>query len=132
MFRVPEESRITVGTLASPPAVLYGAFMLPSPESGWWLFCIACDAEGHPDVPGSVDWEHVSVSARSARQRRTRTPSWREMAFIKDVFWQDEDVVVQFHPRRSEYVNQHPNVLHLWRYMRAAFPTPASHLVGQL
>lgn len=54
------------------------------------------------------------------------------MAFVKDTFWSDEDVVVQFHPRASEYVNQHPHVLHLWRYTLADIPTPPPHLVGNL
>lgn len=54
-------------------------------------------------------WEHVSVSLPD------RTPTWREMCFIKSLFWDPEDIVVQIHPRASEYVNAHPNCLHLWR-----------------
>lgn len=64
-------------------------------------------------------WEHVSVSLK------TRTPSWEEMCMIKDLFWGDEDEVVQFHPKRSEYVNVHPYALHMWRIVDRDFPSPA-------
>lgn len=54
-------------------------------------------------------WEHVSVSFRS------RTPTWEEMAEVKDMFFRREETVLQFHPEEAEYVNDHPNCLHLWR-----------------
>jgi hypothetical protein len=69
-------------------------------------------------------WEHVSVSLP------TRCPTWEEMAYIKGVFWGDGDCVVQFHPSRSEYVNNHPCCLHLWRAIDAVMPLPPSLLVG--
>jgi hypothetical protein len=52
------------------------------------------------------------------------------MTFVKRLCWDGEDVVVQFHPRESEYVNCHPHVLHLWRHTTKAFPTPPAILVG--
>jgi hypothetical protein len=52
------------------------------------------------------------------------------MVFIKGLFWDDDDVVMQLHPKRSEYVNQHPHTLHLWRPMTATIPTPPASLVG--
>lgn len=61
---------------------------------------------------------------------RMRTPSWKEMAYVKRLCWDSEDVVVQYHPRESEYVNYHPHVLHLWRYRLQDFPTPPAMLVG--
>jgi len=54
-------------------------------------------------------WEHVSVSLPG------RPPFWDEMHFIKDMFFDGEDVVYQLHPKKSEYVNLHPNCLHLWK-----------------
>lgn len=63
-------------------------------------------------------WEHVSVSLKN------RTPNWKEMCFIKDLFWDDEETVIQFHPPKSEYVNQHPNCLHLWRKTGQNLETP--------
>jgi hypothetical protein len=98
-----------------------GAFRLPSPEPGWRLAIIASDGEG---------WEHVSVHAFRGRDEVTvRTPTWREMAFVKGEFWDAEDVVVQFYPRASEYVNNHPNTLHWWRPIGVDLPTPPRDLV---
>lgn len=69
-------------------------------------------------------WEHVSVSTRR------RVPNWQEMSFVKRLFWEPEECVVQFHPPESTYVNNHPHVLHLWRHESLQFPLPPSILVG--
>jgi len=138
MMHVPEPSRITpldhpvLGTDSSMGN--NGAFQLPSPESGWTLFLICSDGndEDAKDFPGLDAWEHVSVSARIVDKLRTRIPTWKEMCFVKDLCWDAEDVVVQFHPRASEYVNNHPHVLHMWRWKQGEFPTPPSIAVGTL
>lgn len=69
-------------------------------------------------------WDHVSVSTR------VRCPTWEEMCKVKALFFEDEDVVVQYHPRASEYRNVHPYCLHLWRCQYAEFPTPEPSMVG--
>ena len=68
-------------------------------------------------MPDAQAWEHVSVHAR--RRLQSRIPTWREMCHVKDLFWDPDDLVLQFHPRRADYVNQHEHVLHLWRYRLA-------------
>ena len=58
--------------------------------------------------------EHVSVSPWN----RNRTPTWKDMCTIKDIFFYPEEMVVQIHPAESRYlhgVNGLTNVLHLWR-----------------
>ncbi len=75
-----------------------------------------------------VPWEHVSVHCYVGK--RQFTPTWREMCAVKDIFWDAEDVVVQFHPRESEYVNNHANTLHLWRPVGIEIPTPPASTVG--
>lgn len=57
-------------------------------------------------------WEHVSVSCED------RCPTWDEMCAVKNIFWEDHECVVQFHPPKSDYINCHPFVLHLWRPTR--------------
>jgi len=52
------------------------------------------------------------------------------MSFVKDLFWDEDECVVQFHPPRSEYVNNHASCLHLWRNKHQQFPLPPSILVG--
>jgi len=58
-------------------------------------------------------WDHVSVSPCS--QKRTVCPTWEEMSAIKDMFFEPEEAVVEYHPPKSEYVSNHPYCLHLWR-----------------
>ncbi len=52
------------------------------------------------------------------------------MCFIKDLFWDEDDVVVQYHPAKSDYVNNHQYTLHLWRPTEGEMPTPPSIMVG--
>lgn len=72
-----------------------------------------------------MGWEHVSVSIN-----RSRTPSWEQMCIVKDLFWDKEDTVIQYHPPESKYVNCHPFVLHLWRPLDFEIPVPDTILVG--
>lgn len=71
-------------------------------------------------------WEHVSVSMPH------RCPTWAEMCFVKKLFWEPEDCVVQYHPPQSNYVNVHPYCLHLWRALDSQMPTPPHWMVGPL
>ena len=122
-FHVPELSRLHQGPLASDfTDGNNGAFALSSPHPGRVLFCIASDGEG---------WEHVSTRAVTSNDR-SHTPTWDEMCYVKRLFWDDEDAVVQYHPPRSMYVNFHPNVLHLWRPVGLSVPIPPPELVGPL
>ena len=56
-----------------------------------------------------MGWEHVSIELCAKR-----LPTWDEMCFIKELFWDDEEEVVQIHPKKSHYVNI-TEALHLWR-----------------
>ncbi len=73
---------------------------------------------------GLEPWEHVSVSTA------TRCPTWDEMCRIKDLFWSEDETVLQFHPPKSEYVNNHAFCLHLWKPCGLVVPLPPSILVG--
>lgn len=101
MFKVPERYRVKLGQLKSDESDgNNGVFIVKHPQMERALRTIASDGMG---------WEHVSVSLPN------RTPTWPEMCFIKDMFWESIDMVVQFHPPKKEYVNCHPYCLHLWR-----------------
>lgn len=145
-FHVPELARDTTHpTLGSTSANgNNGMFRIESPEPGWKLALICSDGTEEPERL-DWQWEHVSVHAYRARQvdvvgllgraesvPKQRTPTWKEMAYVKALCWDEEDVVVQFHPKKSEYVNLHPHVLHLWRSKLHEFPTPPSILVGPM
>lgn len=91
----------------------YGAFYIPFESQV--LKVIASEGNG---------WEHVSVSLKN------RCPNWKEMCFIKDLFWDSEDTVIQYHPPKSQYINNFPYCLHLWRPINEKIPLPPQDLVG--
>lgn len=71
-----------------------------------------------------LGWEHLSVSMPS------KTPSWDQMCKMKDIFWNDDETCVQFHPKKEDYVNNHPHCLHIWKPVNEKLPIPPSILVG--
>lgn len=71
-------------------------------------------------------WEHVSVSPYKSNV----TPSWDDMCRLKDIFFNDDECVVQYHPPKTEYVNNMSNCLHLWRPINVEMPQPPSIMVG--
>lgn len=78
-----------------------------------------------------MDWEHVSVTLKNRwGYQLHRCPTWEEMCFIKELFFEGNEVVMQLHPSEEEYVNNHPYCLHLWKPKSAVIPTPPSELVG--
>lgn len=109
--------RILDGPMASRrDAGNNGAFLLPRPTR-MDLFVIVSDQLG---------WEHVSVSVKGQR----RVPTYEEMCYVKDLFWGEEETVMQLHPPKSVHVNLHKYVLHLWRPTDGKIPLPPTYLVG--
>jgi hypothetical protein len=89
---------------------------LMSPVRNDFIFCICSDGGG---------WDHVSVSLKSRKM-----PNWDEMCFVKGLFFDDSECVLQFHPPKSEYVNNHATCLHLWKKQDFDMPLPDSIMVG--
>ena len=58
-------------------------------------------------------WDHVSVTPKN--QKRTSCPTWEEMSAIKDMFFFPEEECIEYHPKKSRYVNLHKNCLHIWK-----------------
>lgn len=69
-------------------------------------------------------WEHVSVSTES------RCPRWGEMCQIKDLFFEEDEWVIQYHPAKSDYVNVHEFCLHMWRPLNDTLPIPPKWMIG--
>ena len=113
-----EQYRVREGGMGSDPSYRNnGAFMVLCPTTWRKLSIIASDGAG---------WEHVSVEILNMPYN---APTWGEMNFVKELFWQDEEWVVQFHPAKSSYVNCHPGTLHLWRPLNETMPTPPTNMV---
>ena len=91
-----------------------GAFEIPIDNKIFTI--IASDGLG---------WEHVSVSIKNVE----RCPKWNEMCRIKEMFFEDEEQVMQLHPKKSEYINLHNYTLHLWKPKNQLIPTPPLFMV---
>lgn len=117
-FHVPERYRVKIGQFRSNASNgNNGAFFVKGPglKDRTPLKIIASDGVG---------WEHVSVSLPN------RCPSWDEMCFVKSLFWDDEDVVMQLHPAKENWISNHSFCLHLWRPLEATIPLPPNITVG--
>lgn len=118
MFHVPEDFEYQLAPLSSDASFgNNGVFFINRPPKimGNIFTVIASDGMG---------WEHVSVSLTH------RCPTWEEMCYIKHLFWDNTDTVIQYYPPESEYVNNHQYCLHLWRKVGYEFPLPPAILVG--
>lgn len=117
MFQVPEKFRV----LSGPMAELNRAAVGSNNGLFEWgtlkgrIRVIASDGGG---------WEHVSVSFEN------RCPNWGEMCLVKNLFWGEDDLVVQYHPPKKDYVNFAQHCLHLWRPVGIELPAPPSWMVG--
>ena len=110
-----DQFRLMEGRFKSEEGAHEGAFQMPFRSSK--LMIIATHG-------GHDGWEHVSVSLKN------RCPNWEEMSFVKNHFWDPHEAVFQYHPPASEYVNNHPYCLHLWRPVDQQMPIPPSLAVG--
>lgn len=129
MRKLPEQYRSNL--LPAPPAAMNrkaGLFFIPHPTIvGYFYQVIVSDGLG---------WDHVSISMRKEINKRgesigvNRCPTWLEMCFIKDLFFEKHEYAVQFHPPEADYVSHHDYCLHLWRSKDKVIPLPDPILVG--
>lgn len=111
-----EPFRMLTGRMASDASYgNNGCFRFPGARERDLLNVIASDGMG---------WEHVSVSTRG------RCPTWDEMCYVKNLFWDEEEIVIQYHPAKSDYVKTHPYCLHLWKPIDVKLPKPHVWMVG--
>lgn len=115
-----EKLRRNVGPYISSPGDRFGIFLVTKFRTTLHIMvCEACD---------EMPWDHVSVSG--VKSGRGHTPTWDEMCYVKDLFFDEAETVMQLHPPKSEYVNYHNHCLHLWRPLDGNIPHPPSIAVG--
>ncbi len=89
--------------LNGPRGANYGVFEVPyGPPCGKKLILLV-------QISAGCSWDHVSVSLKH------RTPTHEEMEFVRELFFHDNECVMQLSVPRSEHVNVCKNALHLWR-----------------
>lgn len=71
-------------------------------------------------------WDHVSVSVQG------RCATWDEMNWIRGLFFEPEETVIQIHAPASQYVNFHKHTLHLWRSWSQKVELPPQWMIAPL
>ena len=100
-------------------------FLIPHAKTGVKLRAMACaDEVSRAEHGQAYAWDHVSVSLPN------RIPNWTEMAFVKSVFWDDHEIVMQLHVPVADHRNLHPNCLHLWKPLNEPIPMPPADMVA--
>lgn len=93
-----------------------GVFAIPSPHDRERLLIVASSEAG---------WDHISVS------KRTHVPNYKEMTYVKKLFFRDDETAIEFHVPGSAHVNTSQNCLHLWRPNEGQeLPMPPEWMVG--
>lgn len=122
MKKAPEQFRLRNHPLLPPCNGNNGPFVMPHYRiNGYEIRCIISDGMG---------FEHVSVTISKIGKDATRCPTWEEMCWVKDMFWNKDEVVIQYHPAEKDYVSQHPYCLHLWKPIGIELPIPDPLMVG--
>lgn len=123
---------------SSKPGDPYGAFEVPydskSIVAGRTQLLRIIANSALDGIGEAGEWEHVSVHAHDPQVvyyggNGERIPTWEEMCFVKDLFWKEDECVIQFHPAKKDYVDVHVFVLHLWRSTKVPFPMPPKECV---
>lgn len=57
------------------------------------------------------EWEHIALDLEEHR----RCASYEEMSALKETFWEENEIAIQVHPKKSDYINLKHYALHLWR-----------------
>ncbi len=71
-------------------------------------------------VSVAMGWEHVSlvvIEGDFPNNFDTRLPTHEEMVYLKNLFWANDEICIEVHPKKSEYVNFNEHCLHLWRHI---------------
>ena len=64
-------------------------------------------------------WDHVSVSMKN------RIPNWYEMEFVAKLFFNSNEVAIQYHVPSGKHINIMENCLHWWRpHLPLQIPMP--------
>lgn len=116
-MKVPEKYRVQSGPLSTTAEDgNNGLFVIPRGNGSKQSLTVIASDGG--------DWEHVSVSMKD------RMPTWEDMDYIKGLFWDPTEAVMQLHVPEARHINNHPFCLHLWRPAAGGIPMPPQFMVG--
>lgn len=103
----------------------FGGTVFPIEYKKWKLKVVNdIDKALHFIFSVGCGFEHLSVSTP------IKTPTWDQMCRMKDIFWREDEVCMQLHPKKEDYVNNMKYCLHIWKPIDKEIPTPPSIMVG--
>lgn len=82
-------------------------------------------------ISNTLGWDHISMTIQVEDTygfMYNRMPSANEMEAMKKLFFNDDEPVIEVHPKKEDYVNIHPYVLHLWKPNLIDLPIPPNIL----
>lgn len=136
-MKVPENYRLRNHAILGSNSTYgnNGFFVIPHHKIAlYWFQCQVSDGMGWGHVSVSlikeVNVQHTKGKAKWVKERVERCPTWEEMCYIKSLFFDDEESVMQLHPPKSQWVNNHPYCLHLWKPFENEIPLPLKIMVG--
>lgn len=107
--------RVRTGEFASDETAGFnGHFLVPLEGELWFV-----------RISDHYGWRHLSVS----NAQKSQIPPWNVMCRLKDSFFGDDSWAVQYHPAKSDHVNDHAGVLHLWEPLEDKLPQPPVFLI---
>ncbi len=131
MFKAQEKYRVRKGKLASDASFgNNGVFFIPAgteavPDenkvlvhSPYFILCVLSDQR---------DWEHIAVAIHTIGP--PRAPVKEEVEAVRNMFWGKDDTVVQF-TTSSNFKDDNPHTVHLWRNPLMDIPVPPAELFG--
>lgn len=138
-MKIPEQYRLVNHPILGSDSSYRcnGFFVIPHHRiSNYFYNCQVSDGMGWQHVSVTLTKQEFKVIGRVRVSKKTtvlsveRCCTWEEMCHVKSLFWTDEETVMQLHPPKYEYVNQHQYCLHLWKPDNKEIPLPDSLMVG--
>lgn len=114
-----EKFRVVNGPMASTPeAGNNGMFLIPHQKYAKDRFQVTCS--------DGMGWEVVSFTY----YKKNKTPTWDDSCYIKDLFWEEEEAVMQLHRPASLRVSERKFVIALMRPIEVEIPQPPVITLG--
>lgn len=100
----------------------FGLFMIPPQKIGPKMISRTLQVMAAVESPDKgLEWQYANVSLP---KHRLKNPSWEEMQLVKSLFWEPNEVVVQFHAPSRDRMPELPGCLRLWKPTGLEMPTP--------
>lgn len=116
-----------------------GKYVIPHIKIDDYLFLVLAST--------GLGWDHVSITIWKNTYKKTRIdrktiktetipvnvercPTWEEMCFIKELFFEPTECAVQYHPPMADYISNHKWCLHIFKPQEMLLPMPPSVMVG--